>query len=303
MSSPAPRGGWPFGPSPPGGLASLGPHVAAFHGSTWPFPNSAVVRGRDGVLVFDANLPWIAADLRAVLDADGGAPPLTHLVLSHAHGDHAHGASWFSPPARTWARAFARERLDAYGERDREEEVAFYSSVYEHAAQAYRDLRIVVPDEAVEAERAIDLGGVTVRLVPEPIAHTAGDLWAIVEPDGVVLAGDLWCNDFEGFLGDGSVAGEVAAIDHLRDAGGVCLPGHGAPAPIGRDDGLQAYGRWILEQTAAHVHRGQAGEDLQRDVRAMFDAQAGNRGAIGFLVLNPGFLEEAVASVEEALTA
>ena len=51
------------------------------------------------MLVFDANLPWIAPLLREALDADGAAPPLTHLVLSHAHGDHAHGASWFSPPA------------------------------------------------------------------------------------------------------------------------------------------------------------------------------------------------------------
>ena len=302
MSGPSGGGGQPFAPSRPGGLEPLGPHVAGFHGSTWPFPNSAVVRGRDGTLVFDANLPWIAGELLAALDADRSAPPLTHLVLSHAHGDHAHGASWFSPPARTWARAFARERLGAYGQSDREEETAFYADAYEHAAETYRDLRIVVPEETVEAERVIDLGGVTVRLVPEPIAHTAGDLWAVVEPDGVVLAGDLWCNDFEGFLGDGSVTGEVAAIDHLRDAGGVCLPGHGAPGPIVRDDGLQGYARWILDQTAACMDRGLTGEDLQRDVRAAFDAQTGTPGGIGFAVLNPGFLEEAAASVEEAAT-
>ena len=50
------------------------------------------------------------------------------------------------------------------------------------------------------------------------------------------------------------MTGEVAAIDHLRDAGGA------------------------------------------------FDAQIGTPGGIGFAVLNPGFLEEAVASVEEAAT-
>jgi glyoxylase-like metal-dependent hydrolase (beta-lactamase superfamily II) len=302
MNAPTGGGAWPFAPPPSGGLKPLGPHVAAFHGPTWPFPNSAVVRGRDGTLVFDANLPWIAGELRAALDGDGSAPPLTHLVLSHAHGDHAHGASWFSPPARTWARAFARERLAVYSENDREEETAFYADAYQHAAEAYRDLRIVVPDETVETERAVDLGGVTVRLVPEPTAHTAGDLWAVVEPDGVVLAGDLWCNDFEGFLGDGSVAGEVAAIDHLRDAGGVCLPGHGMPGPIAQEDGLQRYARWILDQTAACMDRGLTGEDLQGGVRAAFDAQTGAPGGIGFAVLNPGFLEEAVASVEEAAT-
>jgi glyoxylase-like metal-dependent hydrolase (beta-lactamase superfamily II) len=111
--------------------------------------------------------------------------------------------------------------------------------VFAGAGEAYRDLRIVVPDEIVEEERTIDLGGVTVRLVPEPVAHTAGDLWAVVKPDGIVLAGDLWCNDFERYVSDGSVAGEAAAIDHLRDAGGVCLPGLGPPAPIEAGDPLQ----------------------------------------------------------------
>lgn len=296
------RNDWPFDSYPPGGLRPLGPHVTAFHGRTWPFPNSAVVRGRDGLLVFDASLPWIAPLLREALDADTAAPPLSHLVLSHAHGDHAHGAAWFSPPARTWARAFARDRLAAYSDEDRDDEIEFYTDVFAGAADAYRDLRVVVPDETVEADHVIDLGGVTVRLVPEPVAHTAGDLWALVEPDGIVLAGDLWCNDVEGYLGDGSVAGEVAAIGHLRDAGGVCLPGHGPPGVITPDDPMQRYAEWILERTAAGMAAGLAGEDLQRDVCAAYDGGAG--ATFGFSVrLDPGFLGEAVESVEEAARA
>lgn len=289
---------WPFGPYPAGGLAPLGPHVTAFHGAGWPYPNSAVVRGRDGLLVFDANLPWIAPVLREALDADDAAPPLTHLVLSHAHGDHAHGASWFAPPARTWSRVFTRDRLAAYSDEDRADEVEFYAPAFAGAAETYRNLRLVVPDETVETERLIDLGGVTVRLVPEPVAHTAGDLWAVVEPDGVVLAGDLWCKDAEGYLGDGSVAGEAAAIDHLRNAGGVCLPGHGPPAAITADDPLQRYAKWILEHTARAMDRGATGEELQRELRAAFDAQADEPGGITFRVRKADFLEEAVASVE-----
>ena len=290
---------WPFGEYPAGGLRPLGTHVTAFHGDSWPYPNSAIVRGRDAVLVFDANLPWLAPRVRAAADA-GKGPPLTHLVLSHDHGDHAHGASWLAPPARAWSRSFARDRLAAYSDEDREGEVDFYSGVFPGAAEAYRDLRIVVPEETVEAERVIDLGGVTVRLVPEPVAHTAGDLWAVVEPDGIVLAGDLWCNGIEGYLGDGSVAGEVAAIDHLRDAGGVCLPGHGPPGSITTDDPLQRYARFIIERTTEGMDAGLEGEDLQRDVRAAFDAQADEPGGVTFHVRNPDFMGEAVASVEDA---
>ena len=290
---------WPFGPYPTRGLRELGPHVTAFHGAAWPYPNSAVVRGTEGVLVFDANLPWIAPVLRAALDDGAGAPPLTHLILSHYHGDHAHGASWFSPPARTWARAFTRDRLAAYSDEDREEEIEFYSEMFAGAAEAYRDLEMVVPEETVEEERVIDLGGVTVRLVPEPVAHTAGDLWAVVEPDGIVLAGDLWCNEAEGYLGDGSVSGEVAAIGHLRDAGGVCVPGHGPPGAILPGDPLQRYAEWILERTAVGMEAGLSGEELQSDVRAAYDG--GASAEFGFRAYpRPGFLEEAVASVEDA---
>jgi glyoxylase-like metal-dependent hydrolase (beta-lactamase superfamily II) len=289
---------WPFGQYPAGGLRPLGPHVTAFHGDSWPYPNSAIVRGRDATLVFDANLPWLAPRVREAVDA-GKGPPLTHLVLSHDHGDHAHGASWFAPPARTWARAYAGERLASFDEKDRQDEADFYADAHEGVADVYRELSIVVPDEIVEAERVIDLGGVAVRLVPEPVAHTAGDLWAVVEPDGIVLAGDLWCNGMEGYLGDGSVAGEVAAIDHLRDAGGVCLPGHGPPGPIGADDPLQRYARFIVERTAEGMGAGLSGEALQRDVRAAYDR--GVEDEIGFLVRkNEGFLEIAVESVEEA---
>ncbi len=290
---------WPFGPYPERGLRALGPHVTAFHGAGWPYANSALIRGRDGLLVFDANLPWVAPLLRATLDDDTSAPPLTHLVLSHAHGDHAHGASWFAPPARTWARAFARDRLAGYSDENRREEIDFYSDAFPGAADAYLDLRIVVPEQTVEAERVIDLGGVTVRLVPEPVAHTAGDLWAVVEPDGIVLAGDLWCNGIEGYLGDGSVAGEVAAIDHLRDAGGICLPGHGPPGAIAADDPLQRYAVWILERTAAGMAAGLTGEELQRDARTAYEG--GDADMFGFLVrMHPGFLDDAVASVEDA---
>ena len=293
---------WPFGPYPPGGLRQLGPHVTAFHGDGWPYPNSAIVRGRDGVLVFDANLPWFAPTVRQAVDAEEGGPPLTHLVLSHDHGDHAHGASWFAPPATTWARAFAGERLASFGDADRRDEAEFYADAHDGVQEIYRGLRVVLPDEIVESERTIDLGGVSVRLIPEPVAHTAGDLWAVVEPDGIVLAGDLWCNGLEGYLGDGSVAGEVAAIDHLRDAGGLCLPGHGPPGPITAHDPLQRYARFILERTAEGMQAGLTGEDLQRGVRAAY--AAGVEDEIGFLVRkDSGFLEIAVESVEEAARA
>jgi glyoxylase-like metal-dependent hydrolase (beta-lactamase superfamily II) len=89
--------GWPFGGYPEGGLQRLGPHVTAYYGEVLPVSNSAIVRGSDATLVFDANAGAAAAALRAEVDRAG--PPLRYLVLSHVHTDHTLGAMWFSPPA------------------------------------------------------------------------------------------------------------------------------------------------------------------------------------------------------------
>jgi cyclase len=59
-------------------------------------------------------------------------------------------------------------------------------------------------------------------------AHTSGDVWAEVEPDGVVLCGDLWVHGSEPFLADGSLGGSLQALDSMRSTKGTkWLPGHG----------------------------------------------------------------------------
>jgi glyoxylase-like metal-dependent hydrolase (beta-lactamase superfamily II) len=233
--------GWPFGPYPPGGLRRLGPHVVAYHGHAYPAANSAIVRGAEATLVFDANTLRFARALRTAVDEDDG-PPLRDLVVSHAHGDHAHGAMHFSPPARTWASLSARDGLARLIGRDLTpfaEELAAEQrvlGVHDPTTRAeYREVRVVVPDRLVDAAGAtIELGGgVRVRLHHVENAHTPGDLWAYVEPDEIALCGDLWFNDFEPYIASGSLAGSLAALTDLRRCGaGTWLPGHGPAGSI-----------------------------------------------------------------------
>lgn len=63
---------WPFGPYPQSGLRRLGPHVVAYHGDAFPFANSAIVRGSEATLVFDANLLRFARALQAAADQGEG---------------------------------------------------------------------------------------------------------------------------------------------------------------------------------------------------------------------------------------
>jgi cyclase len=295
---------WPFGAYPQGGLGRLGPHVTAYYGGVLPLANSAIVRGSDATLVFDANVGTAATALRAEVDRAG--PPLRYLVLSHVHTDHTLGAMAFSPPARVLARSYTRDRLARWA--------ADPSTLPPN--DLGDELRVVVPEEAVDVARSIDLGGVTVHLHAEPTpAHTKADLWAVVEPDGVVLCGDLWFKDCEPYLGSGSLVGALAAIQRLRDVrGAVYLPGHGPsgmPDPRPGGDPVERYVRWVLRETRRGVRRGLSGADLGAFVGERFGERAqrvgwlrigrswiGRRRSIAFPVGGFGFLEDSAAAAE-----
>jgi glyoxylase-like metal-dependent hydrolase (beta-lactamase superfamily II) len=295
---------WPFGTYPEGGLERLGPHVTAYYGEVLPLSNSAIVRGSDATLVFDANVGPAAAALRA--EVDRARPPLRYLVLSHVHTDHTLGAMMFSPPARVLARSYTRDRLARWA--------ADPSTL--PAGNLDNEVRIVVPEEVVDAGRSIDLGGVTVHLHAEPTpAHTKADLWAVVEPDGVVLCGDLWFKDCEPYLGSGSPVGALAAIQRLRDArGAVYLPGHGPSGtldPRAGEDPVERYVRWVLRETRRGVRRGLSGADLGAFVGERFGERVGRLGSLrigrswigrrprlAFPVSLPGSLEDSVAAAE-----
>lgn len=295
---------WPFGAYPEGGLERLAPHVTAYYGEVLPLSNSAIVRGSDATLVFDANVGAAAAALRAEVDRAG--PPLRYLVLSHVHTDHTLGAMAFSPPARVLARSYTRDRLAKW--------VADPSTL--PTGNFDDELRIVVPEEAVDAERSIDLGGVTVHLHAEPTpAHTKADLWATVEPDGVVLCGDLWFKDCEPYLGSGSLVGAITAIQRLRDVrGAVYLPGHGPSGqldPRAGEDPVERFIRWMFRETRRGMRRGRSGADLATLVRDRLGERArrpgwfqfgrnwiGRRPQFEFPVSVFGFLEDSVAAAE-----
>ncbi len=272
---------WPFGEYPAGGLECLGPHVTAFYAENFPLANSAIVRGTEATLVFDANFAREGLELRRAVDAEG--PPLRELVLSHYHDDHTLGAMHLTPPAVVRSRAYTRERMSAW-------------SSDPDLPDLPEGIRIVVPDSLVEEQEVLDLGGdVLVRLIPEPEAHTRGDLWAFVEPDGVALCGDLWFSACEPYLGSGSVSGAMAAIDHLREArANVYLPGHGRAGTLAAEgeEPVQRYCAWLLDQTSAEMARGSEGEELATAVRTAF----AQRDDIRFPFAIPGFLEEGVVA-------
>ncbi len=219
-------------------IVQVSPHTFAFYAPRYPFSNSAIVVGNEGVLVFDANDVSCGRELHAAVKQYGAARPLRYLILSHPHSDHVHGAHFFAPPAKALGRAFTQERLQYWVGRDLQP----FIDEAPHYAEEYRNLRIVTLEETIEAVRTLDLGELHVRLEPVTTAHSPGDLFAVVEEDGIALCGDLLFSRCAAYIGNGSLAGSLAALVRLRELGvSQYLPGHGPIGGIGALDGMEEF--------------------------------------------------------------
>lgn len=85
------------------------------------------------------------------------------------------------------------------------------------------------PDRELHQTSQLDLGGVTLNLIPVGTAHTAGSLIVEIVEDQVVFTGDvLYGGRLLAILPVSRVDGWIAAFDGLREFGDVLfVPGHG----------------------------------------------------------------------------
>ena len=181
-----------------------------------------------------------AAELDALLEARDAAP-VTKVVLTHHHTDHALGASWFlQGGAEVIAHAAAAERMakehaGLIAERRRDPALA---SLFE-GAEPYAPTRLVTDGLAFEA------GGLRFDVFHPGHAHTPGDLCVYAPALGVLVAGDLVSTGYHPNLEDSDPAGWRAALERLRLLPfWVLVPGHGMPG-----------GREAVEKQLAYFDR------------------------------------------------
>lgn len=90
------------------------------------------------------------------------------------------------------------------------------------------------PDRLIETAAELDLGGVTLRVIPVGTAHTEGSLVIEVVEDRLVFAGDvLYRGRLLAVLPVSRTDGWIDAFDALRGFGDArFVPGHGEPGPL-----------------------------------------------------------------------
>jgi glyoxylase-like metal-dependent hydrolase (beta-lactamase superfamily II) len=218
--------------------------------------NIGVMLGDGEVLVIDTRSTHvqareILADLR-MLTTD----PVTVVVDTHGHFDHAFGNHIFRP-ATIWGQAGCPPFLERTGEQRRARIAAQEPSLAADLANVIID----PPDSVFEREITIEVGGRAVDLAYLGRGHTDHDAVISIADAEVVFAGDLIEGGAVPFYNDGYPLDWPATATALAElVTGTVVPGHGDHA--GRAFVIdQATAIGAIATLARRVHAGEIAID------------------------------------------
>lgn len=182
--------------------------------------NIGFIIGGNGVLVTEsggslADGQWLRGEIAKRTDK-----PITHVVLSHVHPDHAFGAGAFAADKPVFiGHAKLKEALDARGE--------FYRKRLVELFGEERTGPVVYPTMAVADTAEIDLGGRKLSFTAHGPAHTTSDLSMRDSQSGLLFPADLLFVERIPSL-DGSLKGWLTELERVKASGAVqAVPGHG----------------------------------------------------------------------------
>jgi len=207
-------------------------------GDVWRLQNnfhfSVVVVTADGVVVTDPINAEAAEWLKGEIAGRFGKP-ITHLVYSHSHGDHASGGAVFAAPV-VIAEAHAPETIDG-----------------------------VAPTMRIAEPTSLDIGGKTLELVPLGPGHGTDMMTMVIRPENVafvvdvVSPGRLPYKDFPG----ADIAGlieqtkKVEVLDFQ-----ILAPGHSRLGDKSDATAAREYVEWLMAAVESELKAGKSVEDV-----------------------------------------
>lgn len=193
-------------------------NVAVLEGSGG---NVAVLTGPDGKVLVDAGIAASRPQMTQAL-ADLGPEPVTHLINTHWHFDHASGNAWLHELGpEIIAHENTRKHLSTL------QRVEDWDYDFELLAAA------ALPSKVFTSERTLKIDGTTLALKYYGPAHTDSDISVqFGEPD-ILHTGDTYWNGIYPFIDystGGSIDGSIRAAEAnlaAVTAETIVIPGHG----------------------------------------------------------------------------
>ncbi|MDL2716262.1 MAG: MBL fold metallo-hydrolase [Acidobacteriota bacterium] len=228
--------------------------------------NATVFFGKGAIVVVDPFVsPVQAAELDALLRRRD-ASPVTHVVLTHHHTDHALGAGYFAARgAEVIAHPLAAARMA-----DEHAALIAVRRKDPDVAPLFEEAEPYAPSRLVAARLALEAGGLRFDVFHPGHAHTPGDLCVYATSLGVLVSGDLVSTGYHPNLEDADVAGWRAALESLRGIPfRTLVPGHGPPG-----------GREAVEEQIRYLDR--AGKTVAGTRKTVGEDEATSALALAF---------------------
>jgi glyoxylase-like metal-dependent hydrolase (beta-lactamase superfamily II) len=243
---------------PENSVTRVSEHVYAIVG----FPNVGIIVGDRATLVVDTGLgPKNGAIVVKAAEKLAKAPNL-YLTTTHFHPEHAMGEQAF-PPRTVIIRPVAQqEEMDQHAT----EFMNLFRGFSAQSKELLADVKLRPPDIMFDKEVKLDLGGgITARLMWLGPAHTKGDELIMVEPDSVLLPGDIVQDKIVPNMpnADASVAGWLKILDELE-------PLH--PRYVVPDHGTLGDGSLIAKERAFVVDLRDRSLELKREGKSADEA-------------------------------
>jgi len=202
--------------------------------------NAGFIVTSDGVVVFDAlgtpSHGWaLLQQIRKVTDKK-----IRYVVASHYHADHIYGLQAFKDHSD--AIVVAQERAAEYKENEETADEKANARLDQRRAALFpwvdKNTRVVPPDITFGDRMMIALGDRRLTLLYAGPAHSSSDMMMLVEPDGVLFAGDIVQNSRIPHMNSDDVStmqwlaalGEVEKLDPK-----FIIPGHGKASTQARE--------------------------------------------------------------------
>ena len=211
-------------------------------GDVWQFTNnshqSAVVVADEGVVVTDPidadAAEWLKAEI-----AEQFGRPITHLIYSHSHADHASGGEAFGDLTAI-AHADAPDAIDG-----------------------------VEVDRRIEEPTTIEVGGKTLELVPLVPGHGTDMLVMVVRPENVAFVVDVVSpgrvpyRDLSGVDIDG-LAEQIGAVEALDFD--ILLAGHSRLGDKSDVAEAREYLDWLRKEVDAGLEAGRSVDEIKASI-------------------------------------
>ena len=246
--------------------------------------NIAVLTGPDGKVLIDAGIGVSRPQMEKAL-ADLGADPVTHLINTHWHFDHASGNEWLHAAG---AKIIAQENTRKHLSEIQRVEDWDYNFLPQPSGG--------IPSEVFATEHNLKLNGISLGLKYYGPGHTDGDISVTFAKTNILHAGDTFWNGIYPFIDystGGSIDGTLAACDaNLAAATNdtIIIPGHGQP--VSNKAELKEFRDMLVairDNVAKLKKQGRSrDETVAAKPTAAFDAKWGQ------LVIDPGFFTRLV---------